>query len=901
MTDLEFIKEIEKELKIRLVELDKIEWNSKGYISEDGKITGLSLYECEITQLAPMIPWLKSLANLTVLNLNANSINDISLLRDLTNLTNLNLSWNQLGDITPLQELRNLKQLYLATNQINDISALQALMNLTELYAGQNRIKDIHPLQGLTALKILDLSSNQITEIVPLKELKNLKKVNLTNNSIEKLPTWISDFHLEIRDGGKQGISFYNNPLKSPPLEIVNQGKKAIKNYFEQLRDQEEDYLFEAKMLIIGEPGAGKTTLAWKLEKPDCALPREDDTTKGIEVKQYYFSLQKDSFSAFKHPEKLANRKFRLNLWDFGGQEIYKATHRFFLSRSSLYALVADSRNENTDFNYWLNIVEMFGGDSPLLIVLNEKHQRKRRIDIQAMRKRFANIAEVLEIDFAESDPARLRKLELAVRYYVAKLPHFGSPVPAKWVGVREAIENNVSNTITLQDYLDICRKNGISKRDDALVLSQYFHDIGVFLHFQDDALLRNTIFLKPNWATRAVYKVLDHALLNQNNGRFNRADTQNIWSDSMYEAVRDELLRLMQKFFLTYEIETSGEYIVPERLPEVQPDYEWNERGNLRLRYEYDYFMPKGIISQFMVQMNPYIRDHNLVWRKGVVLEWDNTVAEVIEAYEARTIQIRLTGKHRRDFMTIITEKLDRINTQYEKMKVEKLIPCNCSPCKVDTNPYFYKYKDLKRRLEKGIQEVQCENSFKMVNVRSMIDEVFEEKTENGDSPEVIPVQVGRPVENVKRNKVFVSYSHQDQEWLTRVQVHLNVLKNFGIEVNLWDDTQIKSGMKRQDEIEKALAAAKVAILLVSTDFLASGFISDNELSKLLKAAENDGATILPVILKPCLYKMHPQLKEFQAVNALNKPLTKMAEDEREETLVTLAQRVVDLLGENT
>jgi hypothetical protein len=35
-----------------------------------------------------------------------------------------------------------------------------------------------------------------------------------------------------------------------------------------------------------------------------------------------------------------------------------------------------DSRNEDTDFNYWLHLVEMFGGDSPLLIVLNEKYQR---------------------------------------------------------------------------------------------------------------------------------------------------------------------------------------------------------------------------------------------------------------------------------------------------------------------------------------------------------------------------------------------------------------------------------------------------------------------------------------------------------------------------------------------
>jgi len=217
----------------------------------------------------------------------------------------------------------------------------------------------------------------------------------LRSNLITELPSWITDFDMKIQwtltesDGY---VTFYDNPLKSPPPEIIEQGKEAIKNYFEQLKEQKEDYLFEAKMLIIGEPGAGKTSMVWKMEDADCNLPEEKETTRGIDVKQYYFPLKKQDFSAFKHPEKLKNRKFRLNLWDFGGQEIYKATHRFFLSKRSLYSLVADSRNEDTDFNYWLHIVEIFGGDSPLLIILNEKHQRKRNIDILTMQKKDSPI-----------------------------------------------------------------------------------------------------------------------------------------------------------------------------------------------------------------------------------------------------------------------------------------------------------------------------------------------------------------------------------------------------------------------------------------------------------------------------------------------------------------------------
>jgi TIR domain len=158
----------------------------------------------------------------------------------------------------------------------------------------------------------------------------------------------------------------------------------------------------------------------------------------------------------------------------------------------------------------------------------------------------------------------------------------------------------------------------------------------------------------------------------------------------------------------------------------------------------------------------------------------------------------------------------------------------------------------------------------------------------------EQLAAMVGKQIP-VAKDQVFVSYSHQDKEWLKRLETHLRPLVRDG-RVDLWADTRISAGDRWHDEIAAAISRAKAAVLLVSADFLASDFIDTDELPPLLHAAERQGCVILPVIVGPSLFRQTPSLSVFQAVNDPSRRLSAMNKHEQEETLQNVATTLLTL-----
>jgi internalin A len=760
------------------------------------------------------------------------------------NLQRLDIHYNNLSKIENLPH--GLKHLEIGGNQIQEIENLPECIESLELY--NNKIDGLAQLPA--KLLRLDISNNSIQDISPLKSY--LIKNNKISIGIDN-----ADFIVG------------QNPLSVPPVEIVMKGRQFVLNYFNELQDG-KDYLCEAKLLIVGEPGAGKTSLLRKLQNENNPLPEKDETTRGIDIQSIEFSTNQ-------------NKKFRINIWDFGGQQIYAATHQFFLTRRSLYILLDDTREQKTDFNYWLQVVEVLSGNSPLLIVQNQKQDRINDLDLTQYQKRFTNIKDLLKTNLESL--RGFREIKEAIEYQIQHLPLIGIELPKQWVVIRNSLSviSLKRPYISLEEYFAVCRENNVSEHDRALFLSETMHDLGVFLHFQGDPVLKNIIILSNKWATDAVYRVLDSIDVINNNGIFNKATANIIWSEPEYREKHDELLALMVKFELCYKVDDNRReiFIVPQLLPGKTSDYsDLFSSESLTVRYRYD-FMPRGLLSRFIVRNHEKIKDSKLVWKTGVILEYKKSVAEIVERYDQKEIIIKVNGSFSKELMTIIINDFDKINDNYFNLKTEKLVPCNCQRCKQSASPCFFKISELERRIEYNKREIECPISFEVVKVSKLIEAVLDVEREKKDANSIQSKEAGI--------SIFFSYAKEDIEMMNEINKFLTPLKR-DKKISTWYDLMIDPGKDWDSVIKQRISDSDIILCLISSDFMDKDYIWEVEIRKAIELKK----TIIPIILRPCLWE-ETFLGELNAVPTKGVPVSKF--QDRDEAYTEIVRKIKNII----
>ncbi len=619
-------------------------------------------------------------------------------IRGLRQLTDLSLTDLGLGSVPPwLFELPMLTRLDLRNNRLVELpSEIAHAVNLIHLRLAGNLFQQIPDgIWQLTALTLLDLRGCPISAI-PVDILRMLA---LTTLQV---------------DAGRPELAV-------PPPEVAARGLEAIKSYWSQERASGVDYLAEAKLLIVGEAGAGKTTLAKKILDPDYPLDPQENSTTGIAVDTWQFPSAIRNGAAVG--AAILHRDFRVNVWDFGGQEIYHSTHQFFLTKRSVYVLLTDGRREDADFGYWLEMIKLLSDGSPLIVVENRRRGRTQGLDLRRLRQDYPNLVATLTIDLA--DNSGLTELTALIRRELELLPHIGTALPRSWQGVRETLDEDDRDYILADEFFRICAGHGFLLEDDMRQLGGFLHDLGICLFFQADPLLGRVVVLKPAWGTHAVYRVLDDPGIKAARGEFGLGDLERIWHEPTYARMRAELVRLMAKFSLCYQVRGGESFVAPQLLsPNPPDDFRWDEPGDLTLRYEYD-VMPKGVVRRLIVELNDLIEEDR-VWRDGAVFAYGPGRAEVVENYRTRQLQIRLSPRDPRVMLSAIDRALTIIHRSYPDLRFRRLRPCSCEVCARAGEPAMFSVDELEDFARAGDQ-IQCRRSHLLLDAATLLSELWQ------------------------------------------------------------------------------------------------------------------------------------------------------------------------------
>ena len=713
--------------------------------------------------------------SLTTLSLDSNQVSKIEGLDSLINLKELSLDGNQVSKIEGLDGLISLSVLYLGSNQISKIEGLDRLSSLSALFIKNNHISRIEGLLPLVTLKILDFESNPITEfpieyqaflnLLPFLDLKGTKIKNLsffyqsikegrkilwedieqlegqTSNEKDYLEFTINKntFHV------KRGINVKDcTELETGLVVAIQTGPEALMDYIRAPRER----LFEARVLVLGEPRAGKTTLRRKLQDVNCAMPTLQESTKAFEIEIEPYECYIEIEERKEH--------LRYHLWDFGGQDYYRLLHQLFVAEQSVYIIVVGTDRNRTEeeLEFWLDTIDRLGKDErkkygPVILLQNPKNNRaggiytdiKSRYPFWQQTEDFVINLNALNEQDASFDKRELnafRSFEKYLSRSFCQLDYVGKEIPVKWIAVRETLLEEKGNWITIERFNELCIKNEIKDKEQRSNLLVIFRQLGYILHYKNTAL-RGMVILNKEWVTDALYRVLDDPIVDKNKGWFLKEDVEKIWHEEKYENRTEELLALMQEFKLCYQNPTTKKFIVPSKLPSSTDNLPtWDSSNNVRLRLQYDW-MPKALVIQLLVSLHEYIvplEDGNhWIWRKGAVLEGKQldlggVQVQIRDEYDKERIAIDARGEHSEDVIRVIMKKWREVNEPFkDKVEVTSIILCPCSTCSELKRPTNFDYEDVLRAKEKSKPQY-CNKSFESLAASDILKGVYDETT---------------------------------------------------------------------------------------------------------------------------------------------------------------------------
>lgn len=638
------------------------------------------------------------------------------LISDLKNLREIILK-NHSIEVIPeeIENLHNIIRLNFSSNYLTSIPELKLLRNTLEMLSLSDNYITIFPINILKFKKLeeLNLSSNEIVDIpIGIKEISSLKVLDLSENQITNLPKEIVELP------NLQEIHLRENPLVSPPIEIAEQGIHAIKNYFKDL-EKGGVTNYEAKLIFVGNGRSGKTSISKRLLSQKFNI--NEKVTHGIRIEEMKIPISENTI-------------LKANIWDFGGQEIYHSTHRFFLNTRALFILVWDkftnqsaisnkNYEENFTIDYWLEKIYELSNASPIIMAQNKIDIEYQEIENRSELRENYNVKAFCDLSAKKSENINLLYQQIIKQFKNARelKDIVGFLIPTSWMKVKIRLEllAEEKEYVHFDEYLEICEENGLDKVSSTNLSHNLLHQIGSILHFSSPKSLKNIIILNPKWAIGAVYELLRSEVAINNFGHITEQEIEEIWDFYSY-GEQEILIELMKKFELCFELtKNKYSYVIPQLLPTIPPNFSWDYEENIFFAFQYR-FLHRGIFTRVIVKLSPLVYE-NYFWRNGVVLEWASTQAFMFRDLARKRIYIFIRGKNEKELLNKIIEEVsdvDKFATQ------RQLVGCQCSEYKIDfQQKKYFSYDYLLKCRSEGLKEILCEKCHNKVKVKPLLE----------------------------------------------------------------------------------------------------------------------------------------------------------------------------------
>jgi internalin A len=350
------------------------------------------------------------------------------------------------------------------------------------------------------------------------------------------------------------------------------------------------------------------------------------------------------------------------------------------LTKRSLYLLVLNAREGEQDANveYWLRIIESFGGESPVIVVINKVKDHPFDLNRRGLQEKFPAIRDFFQTD-CEELPLGIDELQRTIKRETDRLEHLRDPFPASWFTVKDRLASLSENFITYERYQELCAVDGITDLTSQDTLVGFLHDLGIMVNFRDDPRLADTHVLNPHWVTNGIYKILNAETLAKKKGELNYQDLPKMLDPEEYpRSMHRFLLDLMEKFELCYEFYgRSGEYLVPELLGKDEPELkEFAAANTLRFEYRYN-ILPEGLLPRFIVRSRA-LNQGQPCWRTGAVLAFEGNHAVVKADIQDRKVSIAVIGDPagRRRLLAVIRSDFEHIHRSIARLQAKEMVP---------------------------------------------------------------------------------------------------------------------------------------------------------------------------------------------------------------------------------